>query len=79
MLTFARHLDVLKVDPMRTHRTIQFNANAAIHADCMNGRVVMMAVELPFRRRCSPAGFRRLLSNAWLARLSGQRAAFAQA
>jgi hypothetical protein len=49
-LTFARHLDVLKIHSMRTDKMPQSNANAAIHAHCMNGRIAMMAVELSLRQ-----------------------------
>jgi hypothetical protein len=31
--------------------------NAAIHAHCMNGRIAMMAVELPLRRLAALARF----------------------
>ncbi|WP_148654317.1 hypothetical protein [Paraburkholderia caribensis] len=40
---------------MRTDKMPQSNANAAIHAHCMNGRVAMMAVELSLRQVMMPS------------------------
>jgi hypothetical protein len=78
-LTFARHLDVLKIHLMRTDKTPQFHTNTAIHAHCMNGRIAMMAVGLSLQQTACLGRFRHILSNARLARLSGQHGVWRKA